>query len=97
MISAQDEVSPCRIRGIRITREQCRKRQLGNWRYSRGRNSTGKPSLNPMFISCHWREPDRQFCPWWLSDTEYYQQSTLERQFPWMARLDHLEEAFLDV
>jgi hypothetical protein len=92
-----DEDNPCRIRGIRLTRDQCRKRQLGNWRYSRGRNGRSQPALNPMFTTCRWNEPGRPFCPWWIPDVEYFENSTLERQYPWIATLGQLEEALFDV
>lgn len=97
MTSSCDEDNPCRIRGIRLTRDQCWKRQLGNWRYSKGRNGRSKPALNPMFMTCRWNEPGTPFCPWWIPDVEYFEQSTLERQYPWAATLAQLEEALLDV
>lgn len=89
--------NPCTIKGIRITMEQCRRRQLGNWRYSKGRNGRSKPMLNPMFVSCRWNLPNQKFCPWWISDTEYFEHTTAQRQFTWQATAEQLEEMILDV
>jgi hypothetical protein len=50
-----------------------------------------------MFVTCRWNLPEQEFCPWWIPDAEYYEQTTVEPQFPWQASAEQLEEVTLDV